>query len=75
MVEHLRPTERVGAVATPNRLRAVKRERHRQDRRNQNPDGKKSEQAPERPEEQDANAQAPAGKNESSTGQRINVVI
>ncbi len=75
MVEHLRPTERVGAVATPNRVRAVKRERHRQDRRHQNPDGKKSEQAPEAPEEHDANAPAPTGKNESSTGQRINVVI
>ncbi len=75
MVEHLRPTERVGAVVTPNRVRAVKRDRHRQGRRDQNLDGKKNEKAPESPEEKDAKAEAPTGENESSTGQRINVVI
>ncbi len=75
MVEHLRPTERVGAVVTPKRLRAVKRDRHRQNRQDQKPGGKKNEQPPQSQEEQQANAEAPTGENESATGQRINVVI
>ena len=74
MVEHLRPTERVGAVATPNRLRAVKRERHRQGRREHTSE-KKNEQAPDSPEAPETSAETQSADNASSTGQRINVVI
>ena len=74
MVEHLRGTERVGAVATPTRVRKVQRDR-RQERRERKADEQKRAHVSESREDASEEAEVQPQESNSSTGQRINVVI
>ena len=75
MVEQLRPTGRIPTVNQPTRVRSTKRERRRQDRHKHQSEDTKHDRPHEREEELITDAAAPADKKETSTGQRINVVI
>ncbi len=82
MVDHIRPTERVGAVLTPTRPRKVKRDPNRRDPRRREPEEEKDGREREGRHATPAAAQGdakeapgPAGPKSTRRGQRINVVI
>ena len=82
MVDHIRATERVGAVLTPTRPRKVKRDPNRRDQRRQEPEEEKDGRDRQGRNAAPATAQgdaeeAPDRAESKSTnrGQRINVVI
>ena len=77
MVDHIRPSGRVGAVFTPTRIRSVKRDRHQQQQDRHDPQSEEESHE----SEGDVHKTPPAAQDpkpadtESATGQRINVVI
>ncbi len=82
MVDHIRPTGRVGAILTPTRPRKVKRDQNRRDQRQREPDEEKTGADIDDREGSPATAQngatetpRPTDGKPTTRGQRINVVI
>jgi hypothetical protein len=82
MVDHIRPTERVGAILTPARPRKVKRDQNRRDQRQRETDEEKAgadtdgrEGSPGTAQKGATDTPRPAGGKPATRGQRINVVI
>ena len=82
MVDHIRPTGRVGAVLTPARPRKVKHDQNRRDQRQREADEEKTggdtdgrEGAPATAQNSGTQTPDQAGRESATRGQRINVVI
>ena len=82
MVDHIRPTGRVGAVLTPARPREIKRDQNRRDQRQREADEEKTggdtgerEGSTVAVEDGGRETSRPTGRKSTARGQRINVVI